>query len=115
MDTEYGAQYNKPSNPWIYVSDGITINTSPLSFNTYSKASQSDTGFSGWGGPDNHYVATFDISAINLSNGAVFHNTVECGNDNLIGQTAPVPEPSTMLLLGSGLIGLLGFRKKFKK
>ncbi|MBW2011562.1 MAG: PEP-CTERM sorting domain-containing protein [Deltaproteobacteria bacterium] len=29
--------------------------------------------------------------------------------------TVPVPEPSTMLLVATGLIGLVGFRKKFKK
>jgi hypothetical protein len=27
---------------------------------------------------------------------------------------APVPEPGTILLLGSGLLGLVGFRKRFK-
>jgi hypothetical protein len=28
---------------------------------------------------------------------------------------APVPEPSTILLVATGLLGLAGFRKKFKK
>ncbi|OPL15345.1 MAG: hypothetical protein AVO38_10775 [delta proteobacterium ML8_D] len=27
----------------------------------------------------------------------------------------PIPEPATVLLVGTGLIGLIGFRKKFKQ
>jgi hypothetical protein len=46
-----------------------------------------------------------------------FHWTMQCGNDVVEGKAnAPVPEPGTMILLGSGLIGLAGYgRKRFRK
>jgi len=114
QDTEYGEQYNKASNPWIFVSGGTVINgTTPIGFNTYGKASVGNTGFNDWSGDGAglHYVATFDISAIgsDLNNNLLFHNTMECGNDNLIGA---VPEPGTMMLLGMGMLGLAVYGKR---
>lgn len=39
---------------------------------------------------------------------------VTCANDVIYEKVAPVPEPATILLVGSGLIGIAGFRRKFK-
>ncbi len=109
-DTEYGALHNEPSNPWIYVSGGI-VKTGG-SFTTSLKG---DTGFSGMGTNNNHYVATFNISAIPNTGLAVFHNTMECGNDNLIGKAALVPEPSTLVLICAGLLGVGLVRRRILK
>lgn len=58
-----------------------------------------------------------DISGTDLLIGdeIAFHWGMTCANDVIEG-SAPVPEPATMLLFGSGLIGLAMIgRKKFRK
>ncbi|MFC1876697.1 PEP-CTERM sorting domain-containing protein [Thermodesulfobacteriota bacterium] len=96
------------SNPWKYESGGTLL--SGYEDLTFSSDSSGASGYS-------QFVTGFDLSFLGVDQDFIAHFTMGCGNDNLMGSTAPVPEPATMLLLGTGLIGLVGVGRKklFKK
>ncbi len=104
---------NDSSNAWRYVEGGKKIGQGTFTY--MDGLSGSDVGgLKGDNGNDIHYAITgFDISFLNGEE-FIAHFTMGCGNDNLIGKgSAPVPEPATIILMGTGLIGMGGlFRKK---
>lgn len=103
--------YNQiESNPWRLALTGGEVQVASGSFAFEQGLTDAAVGFLG----GSHYkVSGFDLGFLGPGTAFVAHFTMGCGNDNLMGQgTTPVPEPATMLLLGTGLIGLAGFGRK---
>lgn len=97
------------SNPWKWVSGGDTL-YSGLGFTYISGLTNSQTGFQG----GSHYAITLDVSFLSGSD-ATFHNTMSCGNDNLMGRAHVPDAAATLSLFGAALVGLVGFRRFMMK
>lgn len=103
---------NNGSNPWAYASGGTLVGTYGFDYQQSKTDAQvlSLLGVSLQGG--SHNIVTVDLGFL-PSGMFTSHYTMECGNDNLMGQGTKVPEPGTLLLLGLGLIGGALLRKRF--
>lgn len=107
-----GQPWTRSGGGKVAKSNGVKLKNIALNYLSNQTNEQMGGGVTG----GSHNAVIVDVSFLGSDTGYNIFNKLECGNDGLQGSTsAAVPEPATIFLLGSGLLGLFGFRKKIRK